>query len=280
MVWQCVGGDDEDDMDVDMVVGELVVIDGEVVEVVEEMEVDGVDGELQVVEGLFIFMVIFNGVVKCIELVKFVKLCSNGLIVVCLQEGEYLVNVVIIQGDEDVVLVVGNGKVVCFQEFKVWVMGCIVCGVCGMKVVEGEEVIVLMVLQEGGQMLVVFENGYGKCIDLSEFFIKGWGIQGVIGMVVNECNGLLVGVVQVFGNEDIMLIFNQGILVCICVDEVSYLGCNIQGVCLICLGNGEVLFGLVLILELDVDDDELEEGVGEENGVDGVDNVLVDGGEE
>ncbi|HBP69932.1 MAG TPA: hypothetical protein DD717_17250, partial [Alcanivorax sp.] len=60
--------------------------------------------------------------------------------------------------------------------------------------------------------------------------------------------------------EDIMLISNQGTLVRTRVDEVSHLGRNTQGVRLIRLGNGEALSGLAPIPELDVDDEELEEG--------------------
>ena len=275
MVRQRAGGDDEDETDAD-----ATAIDGEAAEVVEDMEADGADSEPQAAEGPFIFMAISNGVVKRTELAKFAKPRSNGLIAVRLQEGEHLVNVAITQGDEDVVLVAGNGKVVRFQESKVRVMGRTARGVRGMKVAEGEEVIALMVPQEGGQMLAASENGYGKRTDLSEFPTKGRGTQGVIGMVVNERNGPLVGAAQVFGNEDIMLISNQGTLVRTRVDEVSHLGRNTQGVRLIRLGNGEALSGLAPIPELDVDDEELEEGAVEENGVEGAEDAPADGGED
>ncbi|HIK73342.1 MAG TPA: DNA gyrase subunit A, partial [Alcanivorax sp.] len=276
MVRQRASGDDEEEADVD-----TAAVDTEATEVVEDVDVaDEADSEPQAAEGPFIFMAISNGVVKRTELAKFAKPRSNGLIAVRLQEGEHLVNVAITQGDEDVVLVAGNGKVVRFKESKVRVMGRTARGVRGMKVAEGEEVIALMVPQEGGQMLAASENGYGKRTDLSEFPTKGRGTQGVIGMVVNERNGPLVGAAQVFGNEDIMLISNQGTLVRTRVDEVSHLGRNTQGVRLIRLGNGEALSGLAPIPELDVDDEELEEGAAEENGADGADNAPADGDEE
>jgi DNA gyrase subunit A len=276
MVRQRAATEDDDEADVD-----TAAVDTADAEVVEDVEAaDGGDSEPQAAEGPFIFMAISNGVVKRTELAKFAKPRSNGLIAVRLQEGEHLVNVAITQGDEDVVLVAGNGKVVRFKESKVRVMGRTARGVRGMKVAEGEEVIALMVPQEGGQMLAASENGYGKRTDLSEFPTKGRGTQGVIGMVVNERNGPLVGAAQVFGNEDIMLISNQGTLVRTRVDEVSHLGRNTQGVRLIRLGNGEALSGLAPIPELDVDDEELEEGAAEENGADGADNAPADGDEE
>ncbi|KAF0806822.1 DNA gyrase subunit A [Alcanivorax xiamenensis] len=246
----------------------------------DESETDGADiiedaegsEEVDTTPGPFIFMAISNGVVKRTELAKFARPRSNGLIAVKLQEGEHLVNVAITQGAEDVVLVAGNGKVVRFQESKVRVMGRTARGVRGMKVADGEEVIALIVPQEGGQLLTASEHGYGKRTDLSEFPTKGRGTQGVIGMVVNERNGSLVGAAQVFGEEDIMLISNQGTLVRTRVDEVSHLSRNTQGVRLIRLGEGEALSGLATIPELEgaeeaidgPEDDAEEEGTGED----------------
>lgn len=141
-----------------------------------------------------------------------------------------------------------------------------------MKVADGEEVIALIVPQEGGQLLTASEHGYGKRTDLSEFPTKGRGTQGVIGMVVNERNGSLVGAAQVFGEEDIMLISNQGTLVRTRVDEVSHLSRNTQGVRLIRLGDGEALSGLATIPELegaedvvdDLEENPEEDGNGED----------------
>ena len=141
-----------------------------------------------------------------------------------------------------------------------------------------EQLIVLRAIQGfmGGAMIPITQ-----AISFTLFPRRAMGaVQGVIGMVVNERNGPLVGAAQVFGNEDIMLISNQGTLVRTRVDEVSHLGRNTQGVRLIRLGNGEALSGLAPIPELDVDDEELEEGAAEENGADGADNTPADGDEE
>ena len=273
-VRQQAGPEDEEEGEVDT---------AEVVEDVEAVEaVDGADAEVEApaTSGPFIFMATSSGVVKRTELARFARPRSSGLIAVRLLEGEDLVNVAITQGDEDVVLVAGNGKVVRFKESRVRVMSRIARGVRGMKLADGEQVIALIVPQDGGQMLAASEHGYGKRTDLSEFPTKGRGTQGVIGMVVNERNGPLVGATQVFGGEDVMLISNQGTLVRTRVDEVSHLGRNTQGVRLIRLGNGEALSGLAPIPELDVDDEELEEGAAEENGAEGAEDAPADGGEE
>ncbi|MEY1662165.1 DNA gyrase subunit A [Isoalcanivorax beigongshangi] len=208
------------------------------------------------VPGPFIVMATTTGTVKRTPLAAFARPRSNGLIAVRLLDNEHLVNVEITQGDEDVILVASNGKVVRFRQTAVRVMGRTARGVRGMRLAQGEDIIALIVPQEGGQLLTASEHGFGKRTLVEEFPTKGRGTQGVIGMVVNDRNGKLVGATQVFGGEDLMLISNQGTLVRTRVDEVSQLSRNTQGVMLIRLGEQERLVGIERIPELDGDDEE------------------------
>jgi DNA gyrase subunit A len=68
-------------------------------------------------------------------------------------------------------------------------------------------------------------------------------------MQTTERNGQLVGAVQVFDGEEIMLISDQGTMVRTRVDEVSVLSRNTQGVRLIKLKVGERMQGLERIEE-------------------------------
>lgn len=247
-------------------------VDVEVVDVADDAEVGddaAVETAVDTAPGPFIFMATSNGMVKRTQLAKFARPRSAGLIAVRLQEGQSLVNVSVTQGDEDIMLVAGNGKVVRFRQSAVRVMGRTARGVRGMRVAEGEEIIALIIPQEGGQLLTSSKHGYGKRTGIDEFPTKGRGTQGVIGMVVNDRNGTMVGATQVFGGEDIMLISNQGTLVRTRVDEVSLLSRNTQGVTLIKLGKDEHLVGVERIPELEgvEEDDEHDddvEGVAEE----------------
>ena len=247
--------------------------ENDVVDVVDDADENAVD----TVPGPFIFMAISNGIVKRTELAKFARPRSNGLIAIRLQEGQHLVNVALTQGDEDVMLVASNGKVVRFRQSAVRVMGRTARGVRGMKVADGEEVIALIVPDENGQLLTASEKGYGKRTGVDEFPTKGRGTQGVIGMVVNERNGMLVGATQVFGGEDLMLISNQGTLVRTRVDEVSLLSRNTQGVTLIRLGEGETLVGVERIPELEGAAEVDDEDVDAADAVDGDNNETAAG---
>lgn len=237
-------------------------------EVIEDAaEGDEAEAVPDTVPGPFIFMATSSGIVKRTALANFARPRSSGLIAVKLQEGEHLVNVAITQGHEDVMLVARNGKAVRFHQSKVRVMSRLARGVRGIKLADGVDVISLIVPEEGGQILTASENGYGKRTPLTEYPTKGRGGQGVIAMVINDRNGELVGATQVFGEEDIMLISNQGTLVRTGVNQVSTSGRNTQGVRLIRLGDGEKLCGLATIPELEGDEEDGEVLEGEEGEV-------------
>ena len=70
-------------------------------------------------------------------------------------------------------------------------------------------------------------------------------------MSTSERNGDMVGAVQVFEGDELMLISNQGTLVRTRTDEVSVLSRNTQGVRVIRTKEGESLVGVQRIEEPD-----------------------------
>jgi DNA gyrase subunit A len=77
-------------------------------------------------------------------------------------------------------------------------------------------------------------------------------------MVVNERNGIIIGAVQVFENDEVMLISDKGTLVRTSADSVSCLGRNTQGVRLIKVAEKERLIGVERVCEPEEVDDGLE----------------------
>ena len=206
-------------------------------------------------EGHFIFMATANGTVKKTALTSFARQRSVGLRALDLQEGDVLVGTAITNGDCDVMLLSSEGKAVRFKEGDVRVMGRTAKGVRGIKLGEGHEMISLIIPREGGRVLTVSENGYGKRTEMVEFPTKGRGTKGVIAMQTSERNGKLVGGVQVFDGDQLMLISNQGTLVRTRADEISVLGRNTQGVRVIRTKTDE---SLVSVERIDEPEDELE----------------------
>ena len=197
----------------------------------------------------FIFMATAQGTVKKTPLSQFARPRSVGLRAIELVEGDHLVGTAITDGSKDIILLSSSGKAARFTEEEVRSMGRVSRGVRGIRLVGDHRVIGMVVPEENGKVLTVSEHGYGKRTEVSDFPRKGRGSQGVIAMATSDRNGALVGAVQVFDGEEIMLISNQGTLVRTRVDEVSVLSRNTQGVRLIKVKPGEHIVGVERVEE-------------------------------
>ncbi|MEQ9464644.1 MAG: DNA gyrase subunit A [Haliea sp.] len=204
-------------------------------------------------EGWYIFMATANGTVKKTALTDFSRQRSVGLRALELDEGDVLVGTAITNGNCDVMLFSSEGKAVRFREEDVRAMGRTARGVRGIRLGSDHLLISLIVPREGGRILTVSENGYGKRTEAAEFPTKGRGNMGVIAMSTSERNGRLVGAVQVFDGDELMLISNQGTLVRTRAEEVSLLGRNTQGVRVIRTRPDEFLVSVERIAEPEID---------------------------
>jgi len=217
-------------------------------------------------EGHYIFMATANGTVKKTALMDFARQRSVGLRALHLDDGDVLVGTAVTAGDCDVMLFSSEGKAVRFNEADVRAMGRTARGIRGIRLGEGHRMISLIIPQAQGMVLTVSENGYGKRTHLEEFSTKGRGGKGMIAMSTSTRNGRMVGAVQVFEGDELMLISNQGTLVRTRTDEVSILGRNTQGVRVIRTKEGESLVGVQRIDEPSTEsvaEKETEEGAAE-----------------
>jgi len=226
-------------------------------------------------DGHYIFMVTAKGTVKKTEASQFSRQRSVGLRAIELDEDDWLVGTAVTNGDCDIMLFSSEGKAVRFAESAVRAMGRTARGVKGINLAAGHRLISLIVPKAGSQILTVSENGYGKRTDTAEFPIKGRGTKGVIAMATTDRNGPLVGAVEVFETDELMLISDQGTAVRTRVDEVSILGRNTQGVRVIRTREDEKLVSVSRIAEDDDAAEELEPAKAE-----GADAASTDGATE
>ncbi|MDG1443353.1 MAG: DNA gyrase subunit A [Pseudomonadales bacterium] len=213
------------------------------------------------VEDKFVFMATMNGTVKKTPLMDFSRQRTSGLIAIELEDNNTLIGVAITDGKSDVMLFSSGGKVIRFKESDVRAMGRTARGVRGIKLKADQAVISLIIPQQDGEILIASEQGFGKRSRLDDYSVIGRGGQGVIGMKLNERNGSVVGAIQMFEGDEVILISDQGTLVRTRGEEVSIQGRNTQGVRLINVGSEEHLVGLARVEEPDevlLDGDDLD----------------------
>ena len=200
-------------------------------------------------EGHFIFMATANGTVKKTPLTAFARPRTSGLIALGLDEGDTLIGATVTDGEQQIMLFASNGLAVRFGEVDVRPMGRTARGVRGIRLAEGAHVISLIMPQAEGRILTASENGFGKQSRNDDYPVRGRGGKGVIAIQMSARNGALIGAVQVFDGDEVILISDQGTLVRTRASEVSVLGRNTQGVTLIKVQEGEKLVQVARVAE-------------------------------
>ena len=180
----------------------------------------------------YLFFATVNGIVKRVEISEFENINRNGKIAIKLKEDDELAFVKGTTGTSDIILAGSNGKAVRFNEVSIRPSGRTAMGVKGFNV-DGGHVIGMATGEEGVNILTVTEKGYGKKSPIDEYRMTNRGAKGVKALNVTERTGDLVCMKAVHGDEDCMIMTDEGIIIRISLNQVSSYSRNAQGVKLI-----------------------------------------------
>ncbi|MBG9981310.1 DNA gyrase subunit A [Facklamia sp. DSM 111018] len=169
----------------------------------------------------YLFFVTKKGIVKRTKTSEYFNIRTNGLIAIKLREEDELMNVLMTDGLQNIIIGSSNGYAVTFKETDARSMGRTASGVRGMKLRKQDDVIGASILDNNKQILVVTENGYGKRTDADQYTVKNRGGKGVKTVNVSEKSGKLIGLVSVSGDEDLLVMTNEGIMIRIHVKSIS-----------------------------------------------------------
>lgn len=186
----------------------------------------------------YLFFTTKLGTVKRTAVTAFKNIRSNGLKALNLHENDELIDVEVISEDQPMIIGTHNGYALSFKSSVVRSMGRSAAGVRGIRLRDEDYVIGAAPLDSDSKVLVISENGFGKQTPASEYPIKGRGGLGVKTVNVTAKNGSLVGLTTVNGDEDIMLVTDQGVIIRFGIESVSQTGRSAVGVHLIKMDNG------------------------------------------
>ena len=134
-------------------------------------------------------------------------------------------------------------------------MGRNASGVKGMNV-DDSQVIGMCTDAEGKKILVVSKNGYGKQTPVEDYRLTSRGAKGVKTININEKNGELVALKAVNGDEDCLIMTNDGIIIRIHLAKVATMGRATQGVRLIKPQEGTYVSAVSLMSHNDEEDND------------------------
>ncbi|WP_253954784.1 MULTISPECIES: DNA gyrase subunit A [Lactiplantibacillus] len=181
----------------------------------------------------YLFFTTVNGVVKRTPVQEFANIRSNGLKAITLKDDDELIGVTITDGHQNVIIGTHDGYAVSFDETTVRSMGRTASGVRGIRLRDDDFVIGFDVLKPDSNVFIITEKGYGKQTPAADYPIKGRGGKGIKTANVTDKNGHLAGLTTVDGQEDIMVMTNQGVMIRFNIATVSQTGRATLGVRLI-----------------------------------------------
>lgn len=190
-------------------------------------------------EKTYLFFATVDGIVKRVASKEFQNINCNGKIAITLKEGDSLLDVKCTDGNAIVSLGSSGGKVCSFNESEVRCMGRTAAGVKGMTILDDEKVVGVVSSLDGKLIFSLTENGYGKITPVEEYRITSRGSKGVKTIKEGEKNGKLIAIKNVNGDEDIIIITNEGTTLRTSLSQFRVMSRNTVGVKVITLRNDE-----------------------------------------
>ncbi len=185
-------------------------------------------------EGKFLIMCTRKGIVKKTALAAYSNPRVAGIWAISVDEGDELLRVKMTDGNQDVLLGTCDGLAIRFPESDVRDVGRTARGVIGIDLAEGDYVVGMETFMNSGTVLSVTENGYGKRTHIEEYRRQGRGGKGIININTSERNGKVVDVCHVTDTSEVMLITEQGKIICLAATDITEtVTRNAQGVRLI-----------------------------------------------
>ena len=187
-----------------------------------------------------------NGIIKRSLLEDFNNIRQSGKIAITLKDNDELIAVHKSDGRGKVLMCSSMGRMVRFDENYIRVMGRTAAGVKGITLVN-DVCIGMEICSDSDNMVMVTENGYGKKTEVSEFRETKKGSKGVKALNITDKNGKIIAFKIINGDNDILIVTDEGIVIRLSVDSISQLSRVTQGVRLINLKKSNKVAAISLV---------------------------------
>ena len=206
----------------------------------------------------FLFFVTKRGIAKRVVLSDLQNIRRAGLRALNLNEDDALVDVRLTDGEQNILIATHEGRAICFDENEVRAMGRTATGVRGIRLSEGDYVVGAARARKGAYVLSITENGYGKRTPVEEFTIHHRGGGGMMLHNLTAKTGLVAGIAVVDGDNDVMIITDDGVIIRTGCEEIRECGRGSQGV--IVMRTGEDVKVIAIARTSKEEEDEAAEG--------------------
>ena len=201
----------------------------------------------------FVAMGTRRGIVKRVDLSAFRHVRAGGIIAMGVEPDDGVVGVELTDGAGEIFIGTRTGMAIRFPQADVRPMGRTARGVRGIRLRQGDEVVAMTVVRPDSTVLTVTENGYGKRTDLGEYRVQSRGGVGIISIQASERNGRVAGVACVDGDDEVLLITQQGKVLRMVARDARPIGRATQGVRLIGISDDDRVVSVARLVEREGD---------------------------
>ena len=180
----------------------------------------------------YLFFVTKQGVVKKTASSEFASINKAGKIALGLKEGDELFAVKPTDGKAKIAIASKAGKLCLFDESEVRPMGRTAAGVRGMNL-DGSSVVGFATSLEGSLIFTLSENGFAKMSPLADYRQTARGSKGVLTLKASDKTGNLIFMDAVQGDENVLIVTDQGTIMKTTLSQVKEQSRNSVGVILV-----------------------------------------------
>ncbi|ACK42541.1 MULTISPECIES: DNA gyrase subunit A [Dictyoglomus] len=198
-------------------------------------------------KNLYFFFITSKGIVKKTPVEEFENVRKSGIYAIKIGEGDFLVNVFLTSGNNEIIIFTRKGNAIRFHEKDTRPMGRVAQGVIGIKLRKDDSVIGGVILQESKQIVLVTKYGIGKRVNPQEFSTQKRGGIGIRAIKITSKTGDLIGVKNVSENDEILISTKKGQIIRIPVNNIPILSRNSQGVKLVKLNEDDSVVSMDLV---------------------------------
>jgi DNA gyrase subunit A len=201
-------------------------------------------------EGVYLLFATKKGVVKKTSMTQYDSNLKAGLIAISLKDGDELVSVQQVSGEDNILLTTSNGKSIKFKHSEVRPMGRTAAGVRGIKLAGKDDAVIgCTVSSKEVDILFITEKGSGKRTDSQEFNLQHRGGQGVRCMKVTKDKGKLVAAESVREGDEVLSFTSAGSIVRVTSEDISKQGRNASGVKVVRIDDGEKVVAVTKVID-------------------------------
>jgi len=206
-----------------------------------------------------------EGLVKKTRLSEYANVRSRGLIAIDIRETDQLLDVVLTDGECDLIMASRKGMAIRFSESTVRTVSRKSMGVYGMKLADGDEVIGMVAVPKDTQqkLLVVSNDGFCKRSEVDEYRITHRHGVGVKTMNVDKA-GDLINISLVSDDEHLMIVTRNGVIIRFPVSQTTVVSRNTKGVHCVTLQKGDAIASVSTVVAEEESTENTEESNTEE----------------